>query len=123
MVHHRDTNVKHADVTRRWGWSFIVVDLGIGSVLGMRLSSVPLGWRGLRQHWRSPTATGPRRAESHMAFPDVAARPRAAAASLPYDRRQTSESAVALPSWGPALSVVGLPRQTPPASYAALLSA
>jgi hypothetical protein len=89
VVHHRDTNVKHADVTRRRGWSFIVVDLGIGSVLGMRLSSVPLGWRGPRQHWRSPTATGPRRAESHMASPDVAARPRAAAASLPCDRRQT----------------------------------
>ena len=45
MVHHRDTNVTHADVTRRRGWPAIPSSwsaLGSGRLLGRRLSSVPV---------------------------------------------------------------------------------
>ena len=46
VVHHRDTNVTHADVTRRRGWPFIVVGLGIGSVARQAAQLSASGWRG-----------------------------------------------------------------------------
>ena len=46
VVHHRDTNVTHADVTRRRGWPFIVVGLGIGSVARQAAQLSSSGWRG-----------------------------------------------------------------------------
>jgi len=50
VVHHRDTNVTHADVTRRRGWPFIVVGgLGIGSVARQAAQLSASGWRG---RWR-----------------------------------------------------------------------
>jgi len=46
VAHHRDTNVTHADVTRRRGWPFIVVGLGIGSVARQAAQLSASGWRG-----------------------------------------------------------------------------
>ena len=46
VAHHRDSNVTHADVTRRRGWSCIVVGLGIGSVARQAAQLSSSGWRG-----------------------------------------------------------------------------